>query len=587
MLVPVEPSTHRTRDGADIRWAGFFTGHRVMNESDVAALAPRLLGIDASAVPEAAEKKLISHYASANGECPALLLHSATATLRAFDGDLAEVAAGRRPHDVATYVEARSAFLGTANDLSVGRTAPWREAVTLWGVPFVDIGDRSHYYLSQALLALAHAHEMGTDTPLDQVIGWLRANPDAVIRVYALDLEMQIFLLWLMDRAGLARLSTDANKPVVSQRWNRKRHVHPTVAAARSMESPDDDAESLLEREQSLSEARERLGLRLPVLPGYTVLRAEASPDAFVADVLAAAELLRTRYGLDRAALKPSEAGDGARIVGNLDLADSERLATEARAAYAHGDDYLLEAWVDFLTADLGDAALPVVPSGHFRNGCVADGITLQTLSGYAWSGNGYLDEPAWTDLALPAGIYRTIRASLEAVREAFLGPPSVLDGSHQGLATGGIDFAVGRVGGRFGDRLLVGAIDFNLSSHGAEYLRTFLDIARRTGVTDRYATTRVFQPPATQTLAHMEAATASMTPPNGLLRAIACVPRRWGMVAATGPDPSTASRRAGELVAVLTDPDGPYAERHVPVPSQEGAGAEGTRSRERKTVRP
>ncbi|MQY06802.1 hypothetical protein [Actinomadura macrotermitis] len=576
MLAPTEPSIYRTKDGKDIRWAGFFTGHRVMSGQEVAAFAPPLLGIDASAVPNAAEEKFISHYAQPGTENPALLLHSATATLRAFEGDLAEAAAGRDPHDVATYVEARSAFLGTANDLAVGRTAPWREAVTLWGVPFVDIGDRSHYYLSQALLALALAHEEGAGTPLGEVIEWLRTHPDAVVRVYALDLEMQIFLLWLLGKAGLTRLSTDANKPVVAQRWNRKRHVHPTVAAARTV-AAQDDAEALLEREQSLSEAHERLGLRIPVLPGYTVLRAGVSPDAFVADVLAAAELLRTRYGLERAALKPSEAGDGARIVGNLDLADHERLAAEARAAHAHGDDHLLEAWVDFLTVDLGGTVLPVVPSGHFRNGRVADGITLQTLNGYTWSGNGYLDESAWTDLALPIGTYRTIRASLEAVREAFLGPRSVLDGSHRGLATGGVDFAVGRVGGRFGDRLLVGAIDFNLSSHGAEYLRAFRDVAHRAGVTDRYAVTRVFQPPAAQTLARMEATAAAMTPPQGLLRAIACVPRRWGMVAATGPDPSTASRRVGELVAALTARDGPSTGRHALVPSQEGEAAEGT----------
>ena len=44
---------------------------------------------------------------------------------------------------------------------------------------------------------------------------------------------------------------------------------------------------------------------------------------------------------------------------------------------------------------------------------------------------------------------------------------------------TGGLDFAVGRVGGRFGDRVLVGVTDFNLSSHGAEYMRAFQDEMR------------------------------------------------------------------------------------------------------------
>ncbi|NEE13985.1 hypothetical protein G3M58_46955, partial [Streptomyces sp. SID7499] len=79
-----------------------------------------------------------------------------------------------------------------------------------------------------------------------------------------------------------------------------------------------------------------------------------------------------------------------------------------------------------------------------------------------SWRGNDYVDEAGWTALGLPRDAYRTVRAALEAVREAFRGPQSVADGSHGGLVTGGIDFAVGRLGGAFGDRLLVGAIDFN-----------------------------------------------------------------------------------------------------------------------------
>ncbi|MFD9721536.1 hypothetical protein [Streptomyces sp. NPDC059076] len=553
MLTPVPPSTHRSRDGSDVRWEGFFTGHRVLDEAQIAELAQRLLGVEHTAVAELARNELSPYYADSTGDLPALLLHSATPTLRALAGDLAALRTNRVPHDVATYVEARSVFLGAAADLSVGRTAPWAEAVGRLGVPAVDVGDRDHYYLSHALLLLADAHERGDDTPLGQLISWLGARPDALIRLYALDVEMQIFLLWLRRRTGLPHLLTDANSPAVATRWNRKRHLHPTVEAARTLDADGLPAGALLEAEQHLSEAHVRLGLELPVLPGYTVPRTGVDEDGFVAGVLEAAELLRTRYELGRAALKPSEAGDGARIIGNLDLTDVERLEAEARAAHPLGDDYLLEAWVDFLSVRLGDTALPVIPSGHFRYGRVADGVTLQVLDGYSWMGNSYVDEGAWKSLGLPEGAYRTIRAALEAIRAAFLGPQSVLDGSHEGLATGGIDFAVGRLGGRFGDQLLVGAIDFNLSSHGAEYLRAFQDTARRHGIDERYAATRVFRPSADQTLTQLEAGVAAMASPGCLARAVACVPERWGMIAVTGTDPTTAALRIDRLLAAVT----------------------------------
>ncbi|HEY2725236.1 MAG TPA: hypothetical protein VGI84_11185 [Pseudonocardiaceae bacterium] len=549
MLSPVPPSLTRLPDGREITWAGFFTGHRVLDQRQVEAIALRLLGVPCSAVPAAAEQELVPYHAAGGHRAPALLLHSATATLRTWEGDLADLLAGRSPYDVATYVESRSVYLATGSDLSVGRTAPWAEAVQVRGVPAVDVGDRQHYYLIQALLVLADQHERGVPTCLDEVISWLRARPDAVVRLYALDLETQILLLWLRRRANLDRLATDANKPAVATRWNSKSHLHPSVARAEKLVADGLSVDELLDAEQRLGEAHERLGLRLPVLPGYLVPRGDA--DAFVADVARAAQLLRTRYGLRTAALKPCEAGDGARIVGNLDLADAERLDAAARQAYPHGDDYVLEAWVEFAAVRAGGAHHPVAPSGHFRNGQVADGVTLQTLDGFSWIGNAFLDEAGWTRLGLPADAYRAIREALAAVHAAFLGPHSVPDGSHQGLVTGGIDFAVGTVGGRFGDRALVGAIDFNLSSHGAEYLRAFQDEAAVL-TRERYAATRVFRPSTEATLAQLESLAAAHTAPGGLVRAIACVPRRWGMIACTGADPDIAMHRARRLIDVL-----------------------------------
>ncbi|MFH9135318.1 hypothetical protein [Streptomyces sp. NPDC017524] len=582
MLSPVAASVCSARDGGKARWEGFFTGHRVWNGTRVAESAKRLLGMDTAAVARAAGEAVRPYRALPGSTAPSLLLHTTTPLLKAFDGDLAALLSGQEPHDVTTYVEARSVYLGTSGDLTLGRTAPWAEAAALRGVPAVDIGDVDHYYLTHALLLMAEAHEEGADTPLRHVIDWLRDRPDAVVRLYALDVETQIFLLWLLRRTGLAELATDANSPAVATGWNRKNHIHPTVAAARAMPASalELPPEELLAAEQRLGRAHQRLGLTVPVLPGYTIARTGVDRDAFVAGVLDAASLLRTRYGLVRAALKPADAGDGARIVGNLDLADTDRLAAEARSAHAVGDDHLLEAWVTFLTVSLeGEEAgtgspapgspetgspqpgspaarrVPVVPSGHIRHGQVAEGLTLQMLDGYSWRGNDYVDEAGWTALGLPRDAYRTVRAALEAVRAAFQGPESVADGSHGGLVTGGIDFAVGRLGGAFGDRLLVGAIDFNLSAHGAESLRTFRDRAREQGIDEPYAATRVFLPPADRTLHQMAATARSMAAPGALLEAVACVPRRWAMVAATGAEPAVAAARAEALAAALTAP--------------------------------
>ncbi|WEO97568.1 hypothetical protein A6P39_028085 [Streptomyces sp. FXJ1.172] len=553
MLPPHPPSDHRLPDGRTVPWQGLYTGPRVLGAREVAALADRLIGMDCSSVPAAAAKELVPFHMLPGHRPPALLLHSTTGTLRAFEGEVADLAAGRSPHDVTTYTEARSVLLATADDLAVGRTAPWAEAVGIRGVPAVDLGDREHYYLSHALLVMAAEHDRGADTPLRRIIGWLRAHRDAVIRVYALDLEMQIFLLWLRRAADLPRLVTDANGPVIATRWNRKRHLHPCVDAAERLDPAGLSPEELLAAEQRLSEAHGHLGLRIPVLPGYLVAREHADRDAFTAGVLRAAELLRGRYGTTTAALKPSEAGDGARITGHLDLTDTGRLARVAREAHLLGDDYLLEAWVEFLPVELGGRSVPVAPSGHFRHGQVAEGITLQALNGYAWAGNTYVDEAGWTGLGLPEPVYRTIRGALESIRAAFLGEPSRLDGSHQALVTGGIDFAVGRLGGRFGERPAVGAIDFNLSSNGAECLRAFLDEARRRGVAEGYAATRVFRPTPWATLRRLEAVAAARLPAGGLAQAVACVPDRWGMIATTGTTPAEAAGRATELVDTLT----------------------------------
>ncbi|NEE17736.1 hypothetical protein G3M58_66160, partial [Streptomyces sp. SID7499] len=103
---------------------------------------------DTAAVARAAGEAVRPYRARPGSTAPSLLLHTTTPLLKAFDGDLAALLSGREPHDVTTYVEARSVYLGTPDDLTLGRTAPWAEAAALRGVPAVDIGDLDHYYLT-------------------------------------------------------------------------------------------------------------------------------------------------------------------------------------------------------------------------------------------------------------------------------------------------------------------------------------------------------------------------------------------------------------------------------------------------------
>ncbi|MGF7236951.1 MAG: hypothetical protein ACQSGP_18620, partial [Frankia sp.] len=341
-------------DGHDpVVWAGFATGPEVLGPAELDRLSRRLTGVGLDALAALAASEITPFVAGAGAPPPALLLHSATSTTKGFEGDLTDVQAGRHPYDVPGYLEARVVALAKPGDLAVGRAGPWKEAVALGGVDHVDLGDLRRYYLSQALLVAAEAHEVAGGGPLDRVINWLRAHPDAVARLYALDTEMQILLVWLHRMAGLPGIRIDANDPVVSHRWNQKNHIHPDTVTvttpAFTAAAHGRPADDVLALEQAASEGARRLGLPGPALPGYTLRRGDAPAD-LAAAARVAAELLRSRHGITRGCLKPSEAGDGARIVAGLDLIDPTELEREAAAAWRHGDDYMLEAHAEFLT---------------------------------------------------------------------------------------------------------------------------------------------------------------------------------------------------------------------------------------------
>jgi hypothetical protein len=251
--------------------------------------------------------------------------------------------------------------------------------------------------------------------------------------------------------------------------------------------------------------------------------------------------------------LKPSEAGDGASIVSGVPLHDTERLQHAARDAYCHGDDYLLEAQVDYLTVEMAGRQFIMAPSGHVRFGQVADGLTLQFLHGPSWGGNAYFDAATCHLLGLSESLYEKMRAAMHDIADAFHGSLAENEDCLDGLVTGGIDFAVGRIGGRWGSEILAAATDFNLSSHGAEYLRAFLDGFAGQDPTV-YGATRVYRPALSATLHVTKERIAAAAPAGESVEAIACVPGSWGMVACTGDTPLTAADNVFRLVDMLGD---------------------------------
>ncbi|MFJ9772632.1 hypothetical protein ACIRVF_15535 [Kitasatospora sp. NPDC101157] len=537
-----------TQDGSVFPWLGFSSGPRVLSAAEVEAHCRLLLGHGTDRVAERAAAELLPSVEGRSDArpAPAVILHSATRTTRGFEGDLADVVAGRNPYDVPGYLESRAVSLAREGDLAVGRLGPWREAVEHYGVAAVDLGRREHYYLSDALLTAAAE----ADDALRPLIDWVGARPDAVVRLYALDLETQVFLLWLKERAGLTLLRVDANGPVVSADWNRKDHIHPSVADALRVDPTGLDPDGLLAREQRQSDAYRRLGLVVPVLPGYLVPR-DRDAEAFVDAVLAAARLLSARYGLERGCLKPCEAGDGARIVAGLDLHDEVALARCAREAHRHGDAYLLEAHVEFLDCEVAGRRFIITPSGHITGGRVAEGLTLQLMNGCSWEGNATLLAEDCAALGVPGEHYLAMTSAVEAVLDAFRGPAAEALGCADSLVTGGIDFAVGRIGGRFEDRIVSGTIDFNLSSHGAVYMRRFQDALSAPGRPVHVAT-RVYRPSPEAGLATTAWSVERLAADGRAVQVVASVPGRWGMVGVSGSSTADAVAAVEDLVRGL-----------------------------------
>lgn len=537
--------------GRRIGWAGLQTGPLTLDREAIEELCHRLLGFGTEAL-DGPSDRILTPATGPKAERPAVILHSTTPDLKTFDGDLDALVQGRLGGDFTTYKEARSVYLARPGDVVVGRTRAWQAASAAVGreteLEPILLEDVDHYYLSHALLHLASQYRPGSGSALDRLIARMRQTP-RVIRLYAFEREMQIFLLWLAGQAGLDQLALEANRPALSKAWNRKAVLHPTVERAMAMAAELDGApvERRLALEHEHCELTQRLGLEMPCLPGYTLVRRDGECEDFVHQLLSAATLLRQRYGLTTGCLKASESGDGARISPGLALDDPTQLAELGRRAHRHGDDYVLEAHITYGRATIAGQTLPTALSAHLRGGEVAPGATVQFMEGTSWKGNVLLDEQSLDLFSIPASAYRELRQFVHDFRAAF-------ERHEPGLVIAGIDFAVGTVGGEFADSCLLGVQDLNISFTGAECLRAFLDKAQRANgqTTPPSGVTRIYRPgPEADHQAFLNV-TRAFGENGAWADTVASIPGRWAMVGVTGHDPRVAIENLGRLESVL-----------------------------------
>ncbi|MCB9356913.1 MAG: hypothetical protein H6575_20345 [Lewinellaceae bacterium] len=533
-------------DGHSVVWKGLGVGPVTLSESKRTEICCKLLGAEPGALRTLADQS----FRVVSGEYErSVILHSTTPGAGAFEGDLAKLRDGHKPKNYAGYVETRAVYLGQAGDLAIGRMESWKTTATLAGLQTLEVPGAEYYHLIDALLTQAEAHLESPSACILQLAGYLQTYPEAVIRLYGLNNAMQTFLIWLKQTAGLDRIFIDANSRDLANALNSKNILYPAVDAARQMDIPDTaDPFAILEQEQKQAPLYQKLGLEWSGLPGYTIRRRDVSLADFTRQILLAAELLRLRYGLEQGCLKSAGAGDGANITPGIDLKNEPGLRSLAENAYPNCDDYVLESQFYYATATIGDQEIKLAPSAHIRAGMPAPGITLQFTEGTSWAGNIFIDEALAQTTGISAEQYRYIRQMMSAFLEACRR-------EYGGLAVAGIDFAIGRVGGKFGDDLLLCIQDPNISFNGAEFLRTFMTRVGREKNRESsglHAATRVFIPAEDCTHASLSEHLSVLAGEDVYTEIIAIVPGYWGMIGVAAPGFRQLVRHLDRLKKIL-----------------------------------
>ncbi|MBV8293331.1 MAG: hypothetical protein JOY55_16245 [Mycobacterium sp.] len=400
----------------------------------------------------------------------------------------------------------------------------------------MTLPDTDYYYMSHALLR--RAVDAGDRDPvIAQMIEFLRERPSAVVSPYDFEPEFQILVTWLAQAAGLKRIRVDANNSRLGA-WNGKRMLHPTVESALRLNGQvsDQAAPLILEQEHRASEAFQALRTALPVIPGYTVAWQENRCD-FSRDLVRASMLLTERYGLSHGCLKPSDGGNGGRIVADIELDDTRRVEELATKTWNLGGDQVLEANVSYLERTVGGEQVLTTPSAHVRSGKLLDGLTLQFMRGTAWKGNIYVGAADWEGLGLEKAIYTKLRGAMSDLSQRL------------GLLHCGVDFAIGTLGGKFGDAVVAAVQDINPKVTGALFLREFM--ARYPAVGGG-AASRVLVPEATASAEKIRSLLSKFSTAQQPCEEIAVVPGRWAMIATSGQTSLSAGAQALTLERML-----------------------------------
>jgi hypothetical protein len=520
-------------DGREIAWQSY-AGPVRLDETDIAIACRKLLSIEMCDLLDMVDEYV--EFASPSDGQSRLIVHSTTPSARGFETDLSAMVEGRAVSDLTTYVETRGLYLARSGDLVVGRTRPWRQAIAKEGVRRLPLSDTDHYYMSHALLR--RALDAGDRDPvLARIIEFLRQQPSAVLSPYDFEPELQILVTWLARISGLRRIRVDANNSRLGA-WNGKRMLHPTVESALRLNDQvaNQTGPVILEQEHRASEAFQALRTPLPVIPGYAVPWQEKRCD-FSRDLLRASMLLKERYGLSHGCLKPSDGGNGGRIVANIELDDTRRLEELATKAWNLGGDQVLEAHVKYFERRVGGEQVLTTPSAHVRSGKLLDGLTLQFMRGTAWKGNIFVGAADWEALGLDKAVYPKLRKAMSDLTRRL------------GLLHCGVDFAIGTLGGKFGDTTVAAVQDINPKVTGALFLREFM--ARYPAVGGG-AATRVLVPNATASAEKIRSLLVKFTTTEQPCEEIAVVPRRWAMIATSGQTSVSAGAQALALERML-----------------------------------
>jgi len=520
-------------DGREVAWQSY-AGPLRLDETDIAIASRKLLSIEPCDLLDMVDQCV--EFSSPNDEQSRLIVHSTTPIARSFETDLIAMIEGRPVSDLTTYVETRGLYLARSGDVAVGRTRPWRHAIAKEGVRRLTLPDTDYYYMSHALLR--RAVDAGDRDPvIAQMIQILRERHSTVVSPYDFEPEFQIFVVWLAQTAGLQRIHVDANSSRLGA-WNSKRMLHPTVESALRLEGdvPNQPAQLILDQEHRASEAFHALRTTLPVTPGYAVPWQENRCD-FSHDLVRASILLRERYELSHGCLKPSDGGNGGRIVANIELDDTRRLEDLATKAWNLGGDLVLEAHVSYLARHVGGEQVLTTPSAHVRSGKLLDGLTLQFMRGTAWKGNIFVGAADWEALGLEEAVYTKLRNAMSGLTRRL------------GLLHCGVDFAIGTLGGKFGDAVVAAVQDINPKVTGALFLREFMARYPAVGVG---AATRVLVPGATASAEKIRSLLSQFSTAEQPCEEIAVVPGRWAMIATSAQTSVLAGAQALTLERML-----------------------------------